>query len=310
MKLLIIGKRLVLFYGLACIVFTVFIATRMHNQALMSNAYTYWSNRDSVMGLFFKKWDDRNQQDIWLSGDKTPRWYKIVVETPIFAGGTTNWSEGMQQGKAEEYIRKYVAQGAGIDGRRVKDWLFDIIKEVKYGIYSYDDIFGESETEKDIWRNMKEAQLRQALAYIPIRSYLYAINDSFSFLLAIFPILFGLPLLLAQLICWIIQYLKKGKRVYLFRLTKKTLRFILIISILIGIAYLIRVSNHEYQIQKIVDFVEGKFYHWQMGSFSAVFAFIASFLGLWGIKVVFSLANEEVILAIKNIKNVIITKGV
>jgi len=260
----------------------------------MNSAYTWWSNKDSTMGLFFKKWDDRNQQDIWLAGDKTSRWYRVVFEMPIFLNGTTNWSEDMQRNQADKYVRKYISDASGIDGARVKKWLFGIIKNVKNGIYTYQDIFGGEPTEKDTWRNIEEAQLRQALAYVPFRSYLYAINDSISFIIACFPILFGVPLILIQFMAWIIQRLKKEKLSYLFYLTKGLFRFIFLFSIVIGVIYFFRVAIDVYHGQKIADFVSGKFFHIKTGIIVGALAFLLSFLGIWGIKVFFSLAYAEI----------------
>ena len=96
--------------------------------------------------------------------------------------------------------------------------------------------------------------------------------------LGIFPILFGIPLLIIQVVSWLIKFLKKEKISCPFFLNKQIIRLILILSAIIGFASSLMVSKSEYETQKFVNFISGKSFHLKEGAIVGVFVFIIALL--------------------------------
>lgn len=288
-------KRAAIIYGICCFMVVGFFLVRMHEMAVDQNAYLWWSNRDSTMGLFFKRWDERNKDDWSLSADKTPRWYEIVQE-PIFK----SFPEDFQKARAKEYIRRYIENASGINYKEVEKWLFHVIDWANHDIYTYEQVF--LGTPSDMYHSMEESRLRTALAYLPLGSYWYAIKDDLWMPFAFFSVLFGVPLLLIQIFFWVLEFIKKKRISQLFHLTKRSLIIISLISGAIGLFYGINVMRNEFELGERLGFISGKLLPFQMGGLVFVFSLVISFLGFWGLILLYRMTTEELMVVINKKK--------
>ena len=288
-------RILIIIYAIACLLFVVRGVYRSYISNLVNNSPFYCNNRDYVMGLFFKKRTQINEEyDLLQVKDTTPKWYDIVRERPAFLVLGEGLSKDIQIIQAKEYIRQHVKGSVGIDHKRVEEWLVNIVKMTNFEkpLFTYEEVFNTPVGKYDSWNSMYEHHLRQIVSFIPFNEMWREFVKDSGIFLSIFPVLFGIPLLLTQIGVFIIRLITKRKHSIL-GLSKRALKVIFWVSLAIGIFYGARSLINQWSIGKATKFVVSKWEHIKIGLFSLPFAFVISFLGFWSAKVFYTLVSAE-----------------
>ena len=111
-------KVVIVIYGLSCLMLTCVWGYNSYYTTLINNSPFYVGNRDSTMGLFFKKWDEINSTYDPLLKDETPRWYD-EIKKPLFVTIKDNkLNEALQEERAKEYVRQHIKGAMGIDHKK------------------------------------------------------------------------------------------------------------------------------------------------------------------------------------------------
>lgn len=275
-------RVLTVVYGLICLIASAYFLHQAHYAKIVQNSPYYVNNRFYVMSIFFPRWEAITKAyDPSAFDTRTPKWYDVIREESRFAMDG-EMGKSMQEARAEEYIRQFVEESAGIDHNRVKDWLLEIVDYINRGIsgYSYENVFLRTGIENQI----AETHLLQVLSFIPIREHWKIFLSEGSLFLLFFPFLFGMPLLIVQLVHWGYCYVKR-KKLITIGLSRKSTLIILLFASIIGTFYFINGAIEEYETAKMTSFVSGNWFWLKMALLYGGVSFAATFVGFWGLMV-------------------------
>ncbi len=291
-------KRLVLIYGIGAIMFAVYFGCQIHFKTLYDQSGIDVTNRESVMGLFFERWDYINAKYNNYGHDKSPRWYKLIQDPMFIMPGKTKLEREINKSKAEKYINANIKDAAGIDSKWVKTWLFEIIDLASYekleNAEQLKSIFCVGKTNDNLnWGEFYELKLRQALYFIPLGTHWHTFKDIYPITLSIFPVLFGLPLLFIQGFVSTLNLFKRKKQL-IIGLSLVSIKRIAIFSSIIGAIGLFVVAKAAYESASLLNFIEGKYMWLEYGILGGIAHFIVAFLTLWSIRILCDLLIEDV----------------